>query len=181
MSSGRRNIDYGPIALPVGEVPEVRARSPSCEQLQADSARLQDILSHLKMPSRTQGQSNGAVMLDHESDRGQAGELDAFELGQELERLWVCNGEGGRREVRIRLAPGLIPGTWVRILSHGGELQVELSVASDGTRHWLGCASDKLAEDLATRLRCAVRVTVTDATGTESACAAFEWNGERHS
>lgn len=181
MSSGRRNIDYGPIALPVGEVPEVKARSPSREQLQADSARLQGILSRLKMPSRTQEQSKGAVMLDHESDTGQPGEPDAFELGQELERLWVCNGQGGLREVRIRLAPGLIPGTWVRILSHGGELQVELSVASDRTRQWLDCASDKLAEDLATRLRCAVRVLVTDATGAESACAAYEWKGERRS
>lgn len=181
MSSGRRNIDYGPFALPVGEVPEVKVRPPSREQLQADSARLQGILSRLKMPSRTQEQSDGAVMLDHESDRGQPGEPDVFELGQELERLWVCNGQGGLREVRIRLAPGLIPGTWVRILSHGGELQVELSVASDRTRQWLDCASDKLAEDLATRLRCAVRVVVTDATGAESACAAYEWKGEHRS
>jgi hypothetical protein len=181
MSSGRRNIDYGPIALPVGELPEVKALAPNCEQLQADSARLQDILSRLKMPSRTHGQPEGAVTPDHESDRDQLGELNAFELGQELERLWVCNGAGGRREVRIRLAPALIPGTWVRILSHGGVLQVELSVASDGTRHWLDSAADKLAEDLATRLRCAVRVIITDATGAESACVAFEWKGERRS
>ena len=181
MSSGRRNIDYGPIALPVGEIPDVKAWRPGCEQLQADSARLQGILSRLNMLSSTQGQSEGALMPDQERDSSQAGEPDAFELGQELERLWVCDGQGGLREVRIRLAPGLVPGTWVRILRHGGELQVELSVASDRTRQWLACASDKLAEDLATRLRCAVRVVVTDATGMASASAACDWQGERRS
>lgn len=178
MNSGRRNIDFGPVALPVGEVTEVKAWASSCEQLQADSARLQAVLSRLKMPSDPQEQSECAMMPDHKGDSGQPGALDAFDIGQELERLWVSNGERGRREVRIRLAPAIIPGTWVRILTHGGELQVELGVASKGTRQWLCCASDMLAEDLAARLRCAVRVIVTDAAGTEAGHAACAWNGE---
>ncbi len=181
MTSGRKNIDYGPMALPVGEVSEARTARPSRDQLQTDSARLQLILARSAAPAEAPMHALDELVLENETDSRQFEELSDFELGQELERLWVCNGAGGLREVRLRLAPQLIPGTWVRILSHGGELRVELSAASDQTRNWLDRASEKLANELATRLRCAVCIVIKNAAGVESACAAFEWKGASNS
>jgi hypothetical protein len=177
MSFGRGNVDYGPIALPVGAIQEAKASAPRAGDLEADASRLQNILSNVNG-------KRGAPEFDRDSPmmggdgRGKSEEIpNEMALGLELERLWICNGSGGIREVRLRLADTLIPDTWVHIYKHGGELQIELSAALDGTRQWLGRSSTKLADDIGSRLQCPVRVTVHGANGTEATCAAFMWEG----
>lgn len=177
MSFGRGNVDYGPIALPVGAIQEAKASTPRAGDLEADANRLQNILSNANGKRETPGFNRDSPMMRGDSRAKSKEVLNEMELGLELERLWICNGSGGIREVRLRLADILIPDTWVHIYNHGGELQIELSAALDGTRQWLGRSSTKLAEDIGSRLQCPVRVTVHGANGAEATCAAFMWEG----
>ena len=177
MSFGRMNVDYGPIALPVGAVREAKADTPRSGDLEADASKLQAMLS--KVGSREKASEFSPDYPTTSSDgRGKPDEIPSeLELGLELERLWVGNGNGGIREVRLRLTDALVPNTWVRIYNNGGELQIELSAALDGTRQWLDRSAMKLAEDIGSRLQCAVRITVQGAQGAESTSAAFRWEG----
>jgi hypothetical protein len=181
MSSGRWNVDYGPVSLPVGAMQEAKADAAREADLVADASRLQRMLSKAAIENSTpefapdesmHGEDGGARPTDAPSE---------WELGLELERLWVSNGNGGRREVRLRLADPLIPNTWVRIYNDGGELQIELRAGLEGTRQWLERSALKLAEDIGSRLRCPVRVTVLSASGANATVAAFEWEGSRSS
>jgi hypothetical protein len=177
MSFTRWNVDYGPISLPVGAVREAKADVPREVGLEADADRLQNMLSGARLGTRTPQFDRDASMLDNDGGAKPDEVLNELELGLELERLWGCNGNGGIREVRLRLADALIPHTWVRIYSSGGELQIELSAALDGTRQWLDRSAMKLAEDIGSRLQCPVRITVQCANGMEATCAAYQWEG----
>jgi hypothetical protein len=152
---------------------------PADERFRGDVARLQGILSGSTPVARDTGQPDrGWPAEQNDAARGDA-DFDAAELGQEIERLWVNNGAGGLREVRLKLAPGIIPGVWVRILTYAGELRIEISAALLGTRQWLDSAADRLACHLGQRLCQSVRIVVMDPAGVESASVANEWKGER--
>lgn len=177
MSFGRETVDYGPIALPVGAIREANVVAPRSSSLEADANKLFNLLSKVGSERKTADFEHSGLMTSSDG-RGKSDQIpDELELGPELERLWVCNGNGNIREVRLRLADTLIPSTWVRIFTHGGELQIELSAALDGTRQWLGQSSMKLAEDIGNRLQCPVRVIVRGVHGTEANFAVFPWEG----
>jgi hypothetical protein len=180
MSSMRQHIDYGPLSLPVGEVLETRTAIPADERFRSDVARLQSILSNSTLMASDTGQPDRGWLAGQNDAAHSGPEYDVAELGQEIEQLWVNNGAGGLREVRIKLAPGILPGAWVRILVSAGELRVEISAALAGTRQWLDSAADRLAHDLSQRLSQSVRIVVMNGAGVESASVAIEWKGERY-
>ena len=179
MSLGRWNVDYGPVALPVGPITEAKAGAPHEDGLDSDARRLQDILSKASAPGKRKPVEQDTSQM-HGDDRNQLGNTpDEHELGLEIERLWVCNGNGTVREVRLRLGETFIPDTWVRIFDQHGELQVELTSSRDGTRQWLDRSSLTLAEDIGSRLQRPVRVTIHGAPGSQAVCAVFRWEGNQ--
>lgn len=179
MSLGRWNVDFGPVALPVGHSTEAKPGAPHEDGLESDARRLQEILSKASAPGRRKPVEQDASQT-HGDDRNQpVNTPDEHELGLEIERLWVGNGNGTIREVRLRLAETLIPDTWVRIFDQHGELQVELKSSRDGTRQWLDRSSPTLAEDIGSRLQRPVRVTIQGAHGSQAVCAVFRWEGNQ--
>ncbi len=177
MSFSRWRVDYGPVALPVGASMEAKADVPQGDELESAACRLHDMLSRAGSAGRTKHFERDQSQMDCDKEN-QSGETpDEQELGLEIERLWVCSGNGAVREVRLRLADALIPDTWVRIFDQYGELQIELTASRDGTRQWLDRSSPKLAEDIGSRLQCAVRVTVQRAHDADATYAAFQWEG----
>jgi Type III secretion protein (HpaP) len=162
MNSSSRYIDFGPAALPVG-APAVQ---PHC--LQADKERLNDALrlravldvSRDMSHALYQDAAQAAPMPLPDGSQAQLPEDDSDRLGEEIERIWVNDGAHGLREVRIRLADAILPGTWIRISNQAGELLIEISAAHEGTRHWLGRVAPQLADDLCQRLRQSVRISV---------------------
>jgi hypothetical protein len=97
-------------------------------------------------------------------------DADEERLSDEIESLWVNDGARGAREVRVKLSEAVLPGVWVSIRMHGGELLVELRCANEGTRDWLGASASRLALGLCDRLHQSIRVVVLDQDARQTAC-----------
>nr|WP_314623065.1 hypothetical protein [uncultured Noviherbaspirillum sp.] len=177
MSFSRWKVDYGPVALPVGAGMEARVDVPQGDELESAACRLHDMLSRASSAGRTKHFERDPSQMNSDNESQSGEPPDEHDLGLEIERLWVCSGNGTVREVRLRLANMLIPDTWVRIFDQYGELHIELTASRDGTRQWLDRSSAKLAEDIGSRLQCAVRVIVQRAHDAEATCAVFHWEG----
>lgn len=177
MSSGRRFVDYGPIALAVGAVEEARNQPLPADHLERDSNRFHSILSQACSNRKSPEQDRAFSLEGSDHDRNADSMAKEQELALELERLWTCNGSDGVREVRLRLADAFIPNTWVRIYNLHGELQVELTAVLEGTRQWLDRCASGLAADIGGRLQCSVSVVVQNAHGPEATRAQFNWEG----
>jgi hypothetical protein len=94
-------------------------------------------------------------------------------LAVQVERLLVCDGGDGRRQVRLSLGEDSFPGTDVEIGETGGEWFVGFSCRVDSVREQLTGEAAGLAGTLARRLYRGVCVQVT-AHGGAAASAVIE-------
>jgi hypothetical protein len=181
MGSGPRHIDYGPMSLAVG------AQSPSAipaavdAQRESDALRLRSLLALDAGAARSLHEDATRSACTPEQDFHACLGLedeDGKRLGEEIERIWSNDGARGAREVRVKLCETLLPGVWLKIAMHAGELLVEMSSASAGTRHWLTRVASRLANDVCMRLRQSVRVVVLDPDAHQSGFALAHWNGD---
>ena len=179
MSFGRKSIDFGPIALQVGEASDFKQISEKSDQIQKESLRLKNILSCREDRPETEIMAEVASEKDLMQKADGSGEkrcsMGMTELTAELEYLWVNLGNTGSREVRLGLAPHLIPNTSVRILDHAGELHVELTVSSPAAQIWLNASLEKLTRDLGQRLHRSVHIALNAVTTGQTSSSNFRW------
>jgi hypothetical protein len=150
------------MALPVGDRAAIADAQTGYVAREEDALRLRSILSLGASLARSLHEdATRSASTPGETFRDWSEGAEQW-LGEEIERLWVHDGAHGAREVRLKLSETVIPGTWLRITEHAGDLLVELSSVSDGTCHWLCKAASRLAVDVSERLRRSVRVVVFD-------------------
>jgi hypothetical protein len=168
MATGPRQVDYGPMALPVGDMPTGSAGIDAA--LQSDALRLRSLLAlDAGAAQYAHDDATRSSSTPEDADDWQEG-ADASRLGDEIERLWFNDGARGAREVRVKLSEAVLPGVWISIRMHAGELLVELRCANEGTRNWLGASASRLAADLRDRLHQSIRVVVLDRDARQTAC-----------
>lgn len=171
MGRGPKYVDYGPMALPVGDIAPSAHAHPGNTKFQEDALRLRSILSiDTGRAQSLHDDATRSANTSEETPREWAQSAEEW-LGHEIERLWVNDGAHGAREVRMKLSELVIPGTWVRISTHAGDLIVELSCANAGTCQWLCKAASRLAADVCKTLRRSVRVVVLDRDARQAAAA----------
>lgn len=168
MSEKPRQVDLGPMYLPLGEE---RQREPIALPKAAASGRREDVerfrLLMQRGASDPRGARNAVAPLSllarrDESRTPAGGEDDATQNGfaSAMERLWVGEGLHGEREVRIGLRNNILPDTAVRMRLLQGRLRLELSCQDAQVSGRLAGRLDALASELGSRLGRAVVASV---------------------
>lgn len=163
MSEKPRQVDLGPLYLPLGEE---RQRSPVKVKKTLPSGRREDVerfralmgdvaaqpaqgphaMAPLSLLARREGDDPRREYASAEAERSPSG------LASAMERLWVGEGLHGEREVRIGLRNTILPDTAVRMRQVQGRLQLELSCLDARVSVRLASRLDALACELGSRL-----------------------------
>jgi hypothetical protein len=155
MSGRPKQVDLGPIALPVGTTD---AAWPDVPGREADAAYFRSLMKvPTSGPLANDSRSRGHVQSPQPVD---AAPIEQDSLGAEIGRLLVGWGGHGPREVRASLRDDLFPDTMVRIYEGQGVLRVELTVGSPDLGAWLAFRLAALARDIGEPLDRAVGVWV---------------------
>ena len=168
MSEKPRQVDLGPMYLPLGEE---RSRTPIPLQKTAPSGRRDDVERFRALmqggAADPLGAASGIAPLsllarrdDGEPPAGADEDPTQGGLAAAMERLWVGEGLHGEREVRIGLRNSILPDTAVRMRLLHGRLQLELSCLEAPVARRLAVRLDALAHDLGSRLNRGVVASV---------------------
>jgi len=158
-----RQVDLGPLYLPVGEQMGFPAPAP---QMSTAAARFEELMERAKQPSQVEHDGDGAA---RDADEGREADGD---LPAQVERLWRTEHSIMRREVRVGVRNAVLPGMALMMYEEQDELRVEICCGADARTNRLVPRVPSLVRDLASRLRRRVRVSVFESDGTRSAEAA---------
>lgn len=169
MSDKPRQVDMGPMYLPLGEE---RRHVPLPKSKVLPTGRREDVERFRELMQKgsldRQGAPGAVAPLSLLSRRA-GGEPPAAAdseqdsragLAAAMERLWVGEGQHGEREVRIGLRNSILPDTAVRMRLLQGRLQLELSCLQAPIARRLADRLDALASELGSRLDRAVIASV---------------------
>lgn len=168
MSDKPRQVDMGPMYLPLGEERR-HVPLPSSKALPAGHREDVERFRELMQGSRERSGPPDAVAPLSLLSRREGGEpppaADDDEgsrcgLAAAMERLWVGEGLHGEREVRIGLRNTILPDTAVRMRLLQGRLHLELSCLEAPVARRLVDRLDALAQELGSRLDRAVVASV---------------------
>ena len=165
MSDKPRQVDLGPMYLPLGEE---RQRPVTPTPKAAPAGRREDIdrfRELMQRSSATFGSPGGvapASLLARRDENDSPPSDGGKRLGfiDAMERLWVSEGLHGEREVRIGLRNQILPDTAVRMRTLEGHLQVDLSSLDGRVARQLAGQLESLARELGSRLDRPVVATV---------------------
>lgn len=160
MSEKPRQVDLGPMYLPLGEE---RPRTPIALQKNLPNGRREDVDRFRALMQRsaadpldaTAGVAPLSLLARRDEGEPPAGADDDPSQGglaSAMERLWVGEGLHGEREVRIGLRNHILPDTAVRMRLLHGRLQLELSCLEAPVARRLAARLDGLARELGSRL-----------------------------
>lgn len=143
MSRTPRQVDLGPMSMPVGD---------DCMVWRAPKGRDSDVVQFKALM-----QSPGHSHREHTDDpleqavrdiARDAASPDERSIGGEIGRLLVGWGGSTAREVRIGLRPEVLPNTTLRIFEAQGQLRIELTVGSPDVAAWLAGRLGAVARDI---------------------------------
>lgn len=168
MSEKPRQVDLGPMYLPLGEE---RPRTPDTVRKPVPSGRREDVERFRALMQRgVSGPLDAASgvaplsLLARREDREPPAHAELRQdeggLAAAMERLWVGEGLHGEREIRIGLRNSIVPDTAVRMRLVHSRLQLELSCVQAPVAHRMAGRLDELARDLGARLGRAVVASV---------------------
>ena len=155
MTRKPRQVDLGPMYLPVGE----EAGFPvERDGLASDAARFDDILG-AGLRSRNTSDRPARALL--QADEGPS----VADLASHVQNLW--EREEGSTEAEVRVLPGhhVSPHTSLRLLVRSGTLHVEIHCNASANSAWFIPRLPPLAEDLVLRLRRRICVSLFGPTG----------------
>lgn len=170
MSARPREVDLGPIYLPVGEELPLAAwtREPG-EARVADIARFDQLMGRRGRPTTDGSAGQHAQDSDWpwvpelaDAARIDWADCEANSLESEIERLWISEGASGIREVRLGLRREVLPDTTVRLLRQETSLHVDIACGRPVLASWLRARAQAIATELADRLGRDVTVRVRD-------------------
>lgn len=177
----RRNVDLGPIYLPVGE--EVVRDSRPTPGTRPDAAAVQRFNEILQRDRRRRqgGHQRGDEDLAPEDLLGSVAGAetdslpDPVDVGAEIAHLWVGTGLRSAREVRVGLRESLLPGTSVRMHEVEGRLCVDFTCSDHRIALWLDGKLPLLGQELGERLDRDMVLAITMDDG--HAVSTFSWAG----
>lgn len=178
MTKRRMSVDYGPMSLTVGEDSPASGQSNSLAAADEGDVAQFHAAVH-KRPRRAAADDEQRSRLTSPFDLLVGATPDrrptATELGEEIAQLWVSDVCTGVREVRVAMAPRLLPQTTLQIFEDAGRLQVQIRVGCEETQRWLAFSLDALSRDLGRRLQQDLCVSLFDARDDGKVLRRVQW------
>ncbi|RYX93969.1 MAG: hypothetical protein EOO28_16420 [Comamonadaceae bacterium] len=178
--SVRRNVDLGPIYLPVGEeVGRDVQREPAVKADAAAVHRFNAILERHRRgrdgERRQQDEPTPEELLGSMAGVELESVADTDDVGAEIAHLWVGTGLRSGREVRVGLRESILPGASVRMHEVESRLAVDFTCANARVAEWLDRKLPVLARELGERLDRDIALSISMDDG--RAVSSFAWNG----
>ncbi|MBC7599803.1 MAG: hypothetical protein H7238_12410 [Polaromonas sp.] len=171
MASRSRQIDMGPMYLPVGQ-DEVSQSwpAPRTSVQTGDVARFESLLKrdkgHQHHDVEMSPEALLATLRDPEPEPfGETGDIAA-----EVAHLWVGTGLRSGREVRVGLGQALLPDTAIHMFEASGLLRIEFTCATHRVASWLQRQLKALTSELGERLGRELELSVSMRDGSLVGC-----------
>jgi hypothetical protein len=178
MAGQPRQVDLGPVYLPIGEeavLPAPQAR------LAEHAARFAALLSHAHPRAGPAGEQAQAVLPSplhpRARDQRERGRRPAGDsLAAHIQTLWDEQAQSAVREIHVSGDDGFLPGTTLRLRDRCGTLQIDVRCGCGTDSGWVARRLRGLVQALAARLGRPVSAAVFEADG--SRAADYAWPGE---